>query len=231
VRRDLVLAIAGTAFAIFCPLPTASAISAPSIDHYLLALSWSPTYCGSAPGAGEVLQCGSGRRFAFIVHGLWPQHNRGWPEYCAADEPVVPEESIRDMLPLMPSRNLIIHQWRKHGSCSGLSMGDYFALTKALFSKVRIPARYLSPAAVITTSPSAIVEDFIKSNHGLTPSMISVRCRFRRGQARLTGIDICFALHGGFVACGAEDKRRCTASSLLVPPAREMPKRDWMSRR
>ena len=51
-------------------------------DYYVLALSWSPTYCASEAGASDGQQCAPGRRFAFVVHGLWPQFKQGWPENC-----------------------------------------------------------------------------------------------------------------------------------------------------
>ncbi|HXP65277.1 MAG TPA: hypothetical protein VN815_07370, partial [Steroidobacteraceae bacterium] len=53
-------------------------------DYYLLSLSWSPAYCLSDPGAAE---CNGPRRFGFIVHGLWPQNEAGWPENCNVHRP------------------------------------------------------------------------------------------------------------------------------------------------
>src|SRR5262245_17781418 len=51
-------------------------------DYYVMALSWSPTYCADiGPRDGEP-QCNGPRPYAFVLHGLWPQHDRGWPEYC-----------------------------------------------------------------------------------------------------------------------------------------------------
>jgi ribonuclease T2 len=166
------------------------------------------------------LQCGGNKRFAFIVHGLWPQYAAGWPEFCLTPEDSVPEERIAEMLPVMPSPHLIVHQWRKHGSCSGLPMDDYFALMRSMLARVRIPARYLSPTAPIVTSPRQIVSDFVKSNRDLHPSMISVRCGRRKHQARLSEVRICFALDGGFISCGSNEHLGCKASSLLLPPAR-----------
>src|SRR5579863_684222 len=44
-------------------------------DFYVLALSWSPSYCEAAheraPDRTPDQQC-SGRPFSFVVHGLWP---------------------------------------------------------------------------------------------------------------------------------------------------------------
>ncbi len=31
-------------------------------------------------------QCG-GRPFSFVVHGLWPQYEHGFPEYCDRPSP------------------------------------------------------------------------------------------------------------------------------------------------
>ena len=76
-------------------------------------------------GEDDTQQCGGARAFSFIVHGLWPQYRRGWPDYCDVDTAYVPEELIGEMLDIMPSRRLIIHQWRKHGTCSGLDPDDY----------------------------------------------------------------------------------------------------------
>src|ERR1700712_5920775 len=54
-------------------------------DFYVLSLSWSPSFCEAASERGNSgrsqAQCG-GRPFSFVVHGLWPQYERGFPEYC-----------------------------------------------------------------------------------------------------------------------------------------------------
>ena len=198
----------------------------------------STTTCWRSPGrrpiaarrqpAAEGRQCGGDKRFAFIVHGLWPQYRAGWPEFCFTPEVSVPEDTIAAMLPVMPSSRLIVHQWRKHGSCSGLTMDGYFALMKSLFAKVRIPARYLSPTAAIVTTPRDIVSDFVKSNRGLDPSMISLRCGSRKPQARLSEVRICFGLDGRFIllrrerACADAGRRACFCRRLVrpTPPAR-----------
>ena len=189
-------------------------------DYFVLSLSWSPTFCAGAEGAGEQQQCGAGRRFAFVVHGLWPQYNEGWPESCRTEETWVPNGIIDSMLDIMPSKRLIIHEWKKHGSCAGVSMKDYFRATRLLFQRVRIPARYLSPTAPIITTPEQLVTDFVKTNRDLTADMISVHCGNARDRARLTELRICLDKRGNFEQCGSNEERQCRAKSLVMPPVR-----------
>jgi ribonuclease T2 len=191
----------------------------PIVDHFVLALSWSPSFCASSDTARQSLQCGTGRRFAFVVHGLWPQYWDETPEYCRTAESWIPDDLIAEMLPIMPSKRLIIHQWRKHGTCTALSMEDYFDLTRTLFSKVKIPARYLSPRDPLTTTSHEIIADFVKTNRGLTPGMIEIVCTSRKKPARLTELRICFSAAGRFTQCSPRAGDNCQAETLMLPPA------------
>ncbi len=189
-------------------------------DYFVLSLSWSPTYCGSAAGANDQSQCAPGRNFAFVVHGLWPQYQKGWPEACAHAENWVPQEQIDGMMDIMPSKKLIIHEWKKHGTCAGVSMADYFRAIRLIFEKVKIPARYLSPNADVLTTPQQLVSDFVKTNRDLTAAMISVQCGNARDRARLSELRICLDKHSGFSACGGNEKQSCAATTLVMPRVR-----------
>ena len=189
-------------------------------DYFVLSLSWSPTYCDGPQARDDTQQCGPGKRFAFVVHGLWPQYRSGWPESCQTDETWVPNEIINGMLDIMPSRRLIIHEWKKHGTCSGLSMKDYFRGTRLLFEKIRIPARYLSPQSPVMTTPEQLVNDFVKTNRGLTADMLSVQCGNARDRARLSELRVCLDRRGNFMSCGANEQRQCRARTLVMPPVR-----------
>lgn len=115
-------------------------------DFYVLALSWSPTFCLSGAGRKERLQCQTERR-GFIVHGLWPQHERGWPQYCPSNEPAeVPRSLVTTMLDLMPSPDLVQHQWRKHGACAGLDQASYFTKVREAGARIAIPEALRTPA-------------------------------------------------------------------------------------
>ena len=89
-----------------------------AFDFYVLALSWSPSYCAAEGPDANPQQCGVDKDYAFIVHGLWPQFEKGYPSRCATRIPDrVPNDLARSMVDIMPSFGLIGHQWRKHGTC------------------------------------------------------------------------------------------------------------------
>jgi ribonuclease T2 len=190
-----------------------------NFDYYSLVLSWSPTFCDSEAGRREREQCGANRRFAFVVHGLWPQYERGWPENCRAakGDYWVDRETIRDMTNIMPSKDLVIHEWKKHGTCSGLGQQDYFGITRDLYRRIKIPARYQQPDSYLTTTPQQLEQDFIAANPGWDASMINVVCS---GQRRLREVRFCFTKNLEPRACGDNDARDCGASTLVLPPVR-----------
>jgi ribonuclease T2 len=189
-------------------------------DYYALALSWSPTYCVSKAGENDTAQCAPGRHFAFVVHGLWPQFESGWPENCATEDTTLPEAEIAAMLPIMPSRQLMIHEWKKHGSCSGLAPADYFAKTRALFERIKIPARYLSPNSDLLVTPAQVIDDFVKTNPDLAAAMISLQCGNRSDRGRLSDLRVCFDRQGTLRACGENERRQCRAKTLVLPRVR-----------
>jgi ribonuclease T2 len=189
-------------------------------DYYALTLSWSPTYCeGEGRGRREP-QCDGSRPYAFVLHGLWPQYERGWPESCRTRErPWVPRDLIDRMLDIMPSRGLVIHQYRKHGTCSGLDAEDYFALSREAFAKVRIPARYLGPTQPIVISPAEIEQDFLKTNAWMKHEGVSIACGRNR---RLSELRICLTRELEPRDCGPNETQRrlCSLDRIVMPPVR-----------
>jgi ribonuclease I len=51
-------------------------------DYYALVLGWAPTYCQSEGNLRKEGECDVRMPHAFVLHGLWPQYERGWPEDC-----------------------------------------------------------------------------------------------------------------------------------------------------
>jgi len=192
-------------------------------DYYALVLSWSPSHCATPKGRRDRTQCSprSGRGFSFVLHGLWPQYERGYPEKCRTRyRPFVSRPTISSMMDIMPSKGLIIHEYRKHGTCSGLVPQDYFDLSRKLYDKIKIPAAYRGPTKEQFVSPQNLVAQFTAANPELKSDMMGVVCRGSGN--RLREIRICFSKDGNFRSCGKNETQRklCRAKRMFVPPVR-----------
>ena len=184
-------------------------------DYYLLSLSWSPAYCLQAPGAAE---CNGPRRFGFIVHGLWPQNERGWPQHCAGGE--LPDDVVQEMSDLMPARGLIYHEWTTHGTCSGLDPAGFFDLVRRAYGSLVLPAAFTHPGNPIQQSPAAITAAFLQSNPRLPADSVVATCS-TQGAPRLREVHVCFDRELKPRACSADALRQaCRADSVIVPPIR-----------
>jgi ribonuclease T2 len=182
-------------------------------DFYVLSLSWSPSYCAAEGEDASRQQCEAERPYGFIVHGLWPQYERGYPADCPTDWPDVPQETLRSLYDLVPSAGLIRHQWRKHGSCSGLSQEDYFGALRAARERVAIPGAYANPATPRELDPDAVETSFLADNAGLPADGIAVTCDRRY----LREVRICLTRDLAFRGCPEVDRRACQLPEALMP--------------
>ncbi|MCK0209320.1 ribonuclease T2 [Starkeya koreensis] len=185
-------------------------------DHYVLALSWSPSYCEAMGERAEPAQCATARPFAFVVHGLWPQYARGWPESCLSPAPYVPEPVLRSMLDVMPSRRLVLHEWRTHGTCATPDPAAYFDKVRRAYEGVTIPDAFRRLDAYRMVSPGEVEAAFRAANPGLGADMIAVDCDGRR----LKEVRICLDRSLGFASCPEVDRRACRAERVVMPPVR-----------
>jgi len=189
---------------------TAQADGTPGrFDYYLLSLSWSPEYCAESRRDDE-LQCA--RPYAFVAHGLWPQNEKGWPSDCRSKERVS-DATIERMLPLMPSRGLIIHEWRKHGTCSGLKADSYFSLIDRAYHSITVPARYQRLSAALSVSSAELRRDLLAVNPSLPKNALVLQCSGRY----LQEARICLDRELKPRACGSDQRDRCGTSVLLRP--------------
>ncbi len=185
-------------------------------DFYLLSLSWSPSFCeqaGDRPSARQ--QCGA-RPFSFVVHGLWPQYEKGFPEFCQNPPPFIDGRIINSMLDLMPARGLIINEWKKHGTCTGLPARGYFETIRQARAAIKIPPEYLDLKDALTVTPDEVEEAFVKANPGLTRTGIAVTC----SSTRLSEVRICLSRDLQFRDCAGLDRRSCRRDKLVMPPVR-----------
>ena len=147
----LALPVIASAQAYQCAIPTGR-VAIPAIERdgpvrqtrvtgYTLALSWSPEFCRfREESARHARQC-SGRagRFAFVVHGLWPEGPRGsWPQWCQTRDAPTSQEMARSLC-MSPDTRLVARQWAKHGSCMTRDAGTYLRITRILWNSLRWP--------------------------------------------------------------------------------------------
>jgi ribonuclease T2 len=186
-------------------------------DFYVLSLSWSPSFCEASGerGTPPQQQCGV-RPYSFVVHGLWPQYDKGFPEFCQYPAPRLDRNIMTSMLDLMPAPRLIYHEWDKHGTCSGLNQRAYFETIRKARAQVKIPEAYLDPKQILTVTPDEVEEAFVEANAGLTRDAIAVTC----GGRRLDEVRICIGKDLRFRPCPEIDSRACRRDKVVMPPVR-----------
>jgi ribonuclease T2 len=188
-------------------------------DFYVLSLSWSPSFCAAAAergnGRGPTPQCGP-RPYSFVVHGLWPQYDRGFPEYCEVPAPRLNRGIVSSMLDLMPAPRLIYNEWDKHGTCSGLAASDYFDTVRKARGVIKIPPQFGDLHEPLSVTPAAVQEAFITANPGLSASSMAVEC----DKKRLTEVRICLSKELQFRDCSEIARRSCRRDQLVMPPMR-----------
>ena len=189
-------------------------------DYYVLSLSWSPSFCEEATERGKSgrntqVQCG-GRPYSFVVHGLWPQYENGFPEYCQRPAPRLDRNIMTSMLDLMPAPGLIFSEWDKQGTCSGLSERAYFETIRKARAAVKIPDQFLQLPEEKTVAPAEVEDAFIKANPGLSASGVAVTCN----RTRLSEVRICMNKDLQFRDCEEIDRRACRRDQVTMPPIR-----------
>ena len=197
------------------PLAAAGAEDrAGEFDYYVLSLSWSPSWCATdGHGRGEP-QCNPDRRTAFVVHGLWPQYERGWPDYCRTTERDPSRRESAAMADVMGSGGLAWYQWQKHGRCSGLSAHAYYQAVRDAAAVVDIPPIFRMLPRDIRIEASVIEDAFIETNPDLTRDGITVTCD---GQ-RLDEVRICLTRDLEPRDCAPDSRRDCRAQMLMEAP-------------
>lgn len=185
-----------------------------SFDFWVLALSWSPSYCASNPEDRE--QCGAEAPGGMTVHGLWPQFESGYPEFCDAGPERIPRALATEIHDLIPSDDAVFHQWRKHGRCSGQAPEVYFQTLRAAAEKVALPELFTKVQNRATKLRASEIEDaFIGQNAGLTRDMLAISCH----SGQLRDVRVCLTRDLTFRACPEVDERGCTRT-LDIPPSR-----------
>ena len=196
-------------------LPAATRADTPgAFDYYVLSLSWSPNWCDREGRADGSPQCDPDAGFGWVLHGLWPQYERGWPDFCRTGFAPPSRSQTAGMADVMGTSGLAWHQWRKHGSCSGLSPADYYARARAALDRVTRPAILEELDRAVTLPASLIEEAFLRDNPELDPDGITITCR----DGQIQEARICLTRDLDFRRCGADVIRDCDLGDALFLP-------------
>lgn len=181
------------------------ASSSASFDYYLLTLSWSPEYCHSHLSD---IQCA--QHSSFVLHGLWPENNDGtYPENCSnAAGPSDPSQ-YGD---IYPDAGLLQHEWKTHGTCSGLAPDAFFQLARTVFHSITIPPELANLTKQISMPPSQILGLMTKANPSIGAASMALSC----GSNYLTAVEVCMDKQGHPIACG--NVKTCKANTVRIPP-------------
>lgn len=190
------------------PAPSSQRAAVPTgsgFDYYLLNLSWSPEFCYSHPNAAE---CAA--HHTFVLHGLWPQNFDGtYPENCSNAPGPSDPASFSD---IYPDAGLLQHEWKTHGTCSGLTADGFFTTARTAYRTVAIPQKLEGLTHQDSMSPNEIINLFIDANPAIPRESLAVSC----GNNYLTAVEVCFDKTLRPVQCGPI--RSCRAVVIRVPP-------------
>lgn len=185
-------------------------------DYYVLSLSWSPNWCALEGDARGSDQCDARHDHGWIMHGLWPQFERGYPEYCQTAKRPPSRRMTADMADIMGTSGLAWHQWNKHGTCTGLDAPEYYALSRDAYAKINRPEILRRLTKPVRIAPHVIEQAFLQANSGLTKDGITITCR----SGHIQEARICLTKELVPRACGADVIRDCRQKNALFTPVR-----------
>lgn len=185
-------------------------------DYFVMALSWSPTWCALEGDRRGSPQCDPKADNGWVLHGLWPQYEAGWPSYCPTGARNPSRADTRDEADLFGSPGNAWHQWNKHGRCSGLTAEDYYRLSREAFGRVTRPGIFRKLEDPIRLPASVVEQAFLEENPQLTADQITITCK----SGRIQEARICLTRDLEPRRCGIDVIRDCRATDALFDPIR-----------
>lgn len=185
-------------------------------DYYVLSLSWSAAWCALEGDSRDDPQCDAGRGLTFVLHGLWPQNESGWPSFCRTGERDPTRAETAAMADIMGGSGLAFYQWKKHGRCSGLSAPDYYRTAREAFGRVKVPKVFRDVSRPLTLPASVIEDAFLEANPGLDRDQITITC----AEGLIQEVRLCLTPDLGFRRCGTDAIRDCRLKDAVLEPVR-----------
>ncbi|MDM7459596.1 MAG: ribonuclease T [Paracoccus sp. (in: a-proteobacteria)] len=152
----------------------------------------------------------------FTVHGLWPQYEQGYPQYCSTDERDPSRRENAAMADIMASPGLAAHQWRKHGRCTGLSAGRYFHLIRAAAGLVAIPESLTRGSGGARLTVDEVKHKVRAANPDMPADGMVVQCQ----SGMLTELRFCLTRDLEPRSCGIDLHDRCGSGRINMYPPR-----------
>jgi ribonuclease T2 len=187
-----------------------------AFDYYVLSLSWSPNWCVLEGDARKSPQCDAHHDYGWILHGLWPQYHRGYPSYCNTTERPPSRGMTAQMADIMGTSGLAWHQWKKHGTCTGLSADAYYALSREAYAAVVRPPVFRKITSRMKLPASVVEEAFLQSNPGFARDGITITCQ----NGLIQEARICLSRDLKPVPCGRDVVRDCRIKNAIFDPVR-----------
>lgn len=176
-------------------------------NYYVAVLSWSPDFCATNAKAATTPQCEVGRKYGFVLHGVWPQFEQGYPEDCSNEQ--IPN-NIKNKCEIFPTVGLCQHEWKKHGTCSKLGAAGYLDFSAKLKNSLVIPDAYQAPKTPLRTNIEQFKADFVSKNADFSKDAIAPYCS---GSGRfLKEVFFCYDKNGKSRACSVEVLNRSAKS-------------------
>lgn len=185
-------------------------------DYFVLSLSWSANWCALEGDSRQSPQCDDSTDFGWVMHGLWPQYDYGYPANCSTSARPPSRQQTEAMADIMGTSGLAWYQWNKHGVCAGLPADDYFALAREAYGKVTRPEVFRKLDKTVTLPASLIEDAFVRDNPDLPRDGITITCQ----QGYIQEARICLTRDLDFRTCGADVIRDCALTSAQFDPMR-----------
>lgn len=195
-----------------CASPLLAQDRAGRFDYYVLALSWSPNWCALEGTARNSPQCDAD--FGWVLHGLWPQYERGYPRDCQTTARNPSRRDTKAQADLFGTSGSAWHQWNKHGRCSGLSSAAYYDLSRQAYNNITRPAVFRKLTDPVTLPASVVEQAFLRDNPDLHAKGVTVTCK----SGHIQEVRICLTRDLEPRACGRDVSRDCTLDDAMLEP-------------
>jgi ribonuclease T2 len=207
--------IPGTISPVAVTSPPADEVVHAEVNWFSLALTWSPEWCKSRmSSSADKLQC-SDNRFAWVMHGLWPNSSEGrHPRYCKQASQLS-TSTLKKNLCLTPSTKLIQHEWEAHGTCYWDQPDAYFEKAASLWEEIVKPSPAAIPGKAGQISAGAIRSLFTQANPGMIRDAVYIGAT---PAGYLREVRFCYDMSFQIKACPRESRGAGDDVMLSVEP-------------